>query len=103
MNRLIRTEADLLEAVRARIRELDVTHATVDSISGMADGYTSKLMAGMKGIGPKSWPLLAGALGLALRLDVDPEWVSPAAAAAVAAKPPAWASARHSICRVRWG
>lgn len=71
--KLLRSQADMLDAYRDRIRELGLAHATVDSISGLPDGYTGKLMCGMKNPGPKAHELLCGALGIAFVVQVDQE------------------------------
>lgn len=75
--KLLRTEAEMVQAYRDRIRELGLAHSTVDAISGLPDGYTSKLMCDppMKGIGPKARELLNGALGMGFVVAVDPEQV----------------------------
>jgi hypothetical protein len=63
----------MVEAYRQRIRELGITYATVDAISGLPDGYTAKLMSPkpMKGIGEKAIEGLNGALGMAFVPVVD--------------------------------
>lgn len=75
--KLLRTEAEMVQAYRDRIRELGLTHATVDAISGLPDGYTSKLMCDppMKNIGAKSRELLNGALGIGFVVAKDPEQI----------------------------
>lgn len=74
---LLRTQAEMVEAYRARIRELNISFATVDAISGLPDGYTAKLMSPrpMKGLGEKAIEGLNGALGIAFTVMVDPEQV----------------------------
>lgn len=74
---LLRTQADMVEAYRARIRELNISFATVDAISGLPDGYTAKLMAPkpMKGLGEKAIEGLNGALGIGFAVTVDPDQV----------------------------
>jgi hypothetical protein len=75
--KILRTEFEMMQAYRDRIRELGLSHATVDAISGLPDGYTSKLMCDppMKGIGPKARELLNGALGMGFVVAVDQEQV----------------------------
>ncbi|OPH83036.1 hypothetical protein B2M20_08570 [Nitrobacter vulgaris] len=68
---LIRSTEDLVAAWRARIRELGITHQTVDAIAGWADGYCSKLMCGMKKPGGLSISLMNAALGLGFVAVVD--------------------------------
>jgi hypothetical protein len=75
--KLLRTQAHIVEAYRQRIRELNITYATVDAISGLPDGYTAKLMSPkpMKGLGEKAIEGLNGALGMAFVQAVDSEQV----------------------------
>lgn len=75
--RLLRTESDMVEAYRQRIRDLNITFATVDAISGLPDGYTAKLMSPrpMKGLGEKAIEGLNGALGMGFAVAVDVEQV----------------------------
>lgn len=65
----------MVDAYRARIRELNISHETVDHISGLPNGYTSKLMAPkpMKGLGEKAIEGLNGALGIAFTVAIDME------------------------------
>jgi len=74
---MLRTEADMVEAYRARIRELNISYATVDAISGLPDGYTAKLMSPkpMKGLGEKAIEGLNGALAIGFVPTVDPDQV----------------------------
>ena len=73
MTALLRTDDDVLEAYRARIRELGITHSTVDSIAGWADGWTSKIMCGMKKPGQKTRDTLNQTLGMAFVVVEDEE------------------------------
>ena len=68
MNELARvtTLEELLAAAKARRKELGLSQLLVDEISGMQNGYTGKLEAGMKGLGKLTVPLLLGALKLEL-------------------------------------
>ena len=67
----------MVEAYRARIRELNISYATVDAISGLPDGYTAKLMSPkpMKGLGEKAIEGLNGALGIGFAVAVDADQV----------------------------
>jgi hypothetical protein len=71
---LLRTQGEIVEAYRARIRELGISFATVDAISGLPDGYTAKLMSPtpMKRLGEKAIEGLNGALGIGFVVVVDP-------------------------------
>lgn len=73
MTHLLRTAADIVEAYRRRVAELGLTHATVDAISGLPDGYTSKLLAPtpMKTMSRKAIELLNGALGMGFVVAID--------------------------------
>lgn len=70
--KLITTLDDLIEALRRRRDELDISHETIDAVSGLQSGYTSKVLARMKGLGPVSLPALLGALACGLVLVEDP-------------------------------
>jgi hypothetical protein len=70
--KLITTLDDLIEALRQRRDELDISHETIDAVSGLQSGYTSKVMARMKGLGAVSLPALLGALAVGLVLVEDP-------------------------------
>ena len=69
---VIRNMDQLINVLAARRDELQLTHATLDSIQGCADGYTSKIFAGMKNLGPKSFGEILQALGLAVVVVKDP-------------------------------
>jgi hypothetical protein len=75
MSQPIRSMAELLNAMRARRDQLDISHETIDAISGVPSGYTSKLFAPIptRGIGYKSLGDVLGALGMALVPVEDPE------------------------------
>jgi hypothetical protein len=75
--RLIRNIDDLVEAIRARRDDLDLSHELIDHLAGFQAGYTSKLLAPnpMKGLGRMSMPALLGALGVGLTLVEDPAQV----------------------------
>jgi hypothetical protein len=67
----------MVETYRRRIRELGITYATVDAISGLPDGYTAKLMSPkpIKRLGEKAIEGLNGALAMAFVAVVDTEQV----------------------------
>jgi hypothetical protein len=73
MTETVRDMAGMVEVFRARIRELDLTFATVDGLAGLPDGYCSKLMCGMKKLGPITVQALCGALALGFVPVVDEE------------------------------
>jgi hypothetical protein len=64
--RRIRSRDELLAVIRGRRDQLDIAHVTIDAISGVADGYTSKLLCDppMKQFGPISLDAILGALAL---------------------------------------
>lgn len=68
----------LMNAFRVRVAELQITHLTLDEISGMQSGYSSKLLAPIpkKNLGPMSFEVMLGALGLAVVVVEDPEQVA---------------------------
>jgi hypothetical protein len=71
----VHSYAELIELVRARIAALGITHEGLDHVSGLQSGYTGKLLARppIKRLGPISWDLLFGGLGLAILVVEDPE------------------------------
>lgn len=71
----IRDYPDLVQALRSRRDALNISHETIDSISGLQPGYTSKLLAPkpIKNLGPMSLGSLLGALGLKLVAVEDME------------------------------
>src|SRR5690348_10753754 len=71
----IRSYRGLIEALRARKHELDVSCLTLDHVAGLASGHSGKLLGqGLtKGLGDVSLPLLLDALGLKLLLVPDDE------------------------------
>lgn len=73
----IRSMPELLDALRARRDALNVSHETIDAISGLQSGYTSKLLAPkpIKNLGPITMGPLLGALGLAIVVVEDQEQV----------------------------
>ena len=68
---MVRDIPGMIEVFRARILQLGLTHATVDSLSGLPDGYCSKLMCGMKRPGPIAIDALCGALAIGFVPVVD--------------------------------
>lgn len=74
----IRSMPELIQALRDRARELQLTHETIDAVSGLQSGYTSKLLAPkpIKNLGPMSFESILGALGLAVVVVEDPEQVA---------------------------
>jgi hypothetical protein len=65
----------LLVALRARAEALNVSRATLDDVSGLASGYTAKLLAQppIKSLGAVSLGPMLGALGIAIVLVEDPD------------------------------
>ena len=61
----------IVEVFKARIRELGITHQTVDALAGLPDGYVSKIMCGMKNPGPIAIQALCGALAIGFIPVVD--------------------------------
>lgn len=77
MTQPIRSMPELIDALRSRAHELQITHETIDAVSGLQSGYTSKLFAPVpiKNLGPISFSAILGALGLAVVVVEDPEQV----------------------------
>jgi hypothetical protein len=65
--------SSFLRAVRARVAELDITHETLDAVSGLQSGYTSKLLASppIRRMGPLTIFLMLQSLGMTLLLAED--------------------------------
>jgi hypothetical protein len=74
----IRSVPELVDALRRRRDELNISHETIDNIAGLQPGYTSKLLAPVpiKNLGQMSLPSILGALGLVLVAVPDPEQVA---------------------------
>jgi hypothetical protein len=60
----VRDYASLRAAIDARRRALGITFEALDQISGVADGYSSKLACGLRSFGPMSLPSILDALQL---------------------------------------
>jgi hypothetical protein len=73
----IRSMAELTEALRQRRDTLDISHETIDEISGLQPGYAGKLLAprAPRNLSYNSLGLILGALGVGLELVEDPEQV----------------------------
>jgi hypothetical protein len=74
---VIGDDAELLAAIRQRIDELGITHQTLEAISGVTDGYISKVVGSppQKRISIYTVLLLIEALGLEVRLFERPDLV----------------------------
>jgi hypothetical protein len=69
----IREYGQLVQALRERAEELNVSRETLDAVSGLQSGYSAKLLCQIKGVGRTSLGPLLGAMGVALVLVEDPE------------------------------
>jgi hypothetical protein len=71
--KVITTMTGLLDAIRARRDELDLSHETIDAIAGFPGGYTSKLLAPvpLRGISHMSLTAVLGALCIGLVVVED--------------------------------
>jgi hypothetical protein len=63
----------LVDAVRFRIHELQTTHESIDDVSGLHSGYTSKVAANIKSMGKVSMGPILQTLGLSLIIVRDDE------------------------------
>ena len=63
----------LIEALRARAEELEVSRRTLDELGGLSDGQAAAILANFAGMGPVSLGLILGALGLQLAVIEDQE------------------------------
>jgi hypothetical protein len=78
MRRWIGSREELRALICDRRDELDLAHTTIDAISGLADGYTSKILAPdpIRNFGPESLAVILGALALRIvRVEIveDPQ------------------------------
>lgn len=66
--RTVSTREQLLQVLRDRRDELNIAHTTIDAISGLPEGYVSKVLAPqpIRNIGPTSLRALLGALALGI-------------------------------------
>lgn len=66
----------MLDAVRARVRELQLTYEVLEDLAGTQSGYVVKVIGPnpSRCFGPVSWNILE-ALGLRVVVEVDPEAV----------------------------
>jgi hypothetical protein len=64
----------LLDCIRARKAELDISFEVLDAVSGLQSGYSAKLLAPhpARRLGEVSLACLLGALGLRLIVEPDP-------------------------------
>ncbi|PJG56628.1 hypothetical protein CVM73_03505 [Bradyrhizobium forestalis] len=69
--------AELVEALRQRRDDLDVSNETIDAIAGFPERYTSKLLAprAPRNLSYNSLGLILGALGVALQVVEDEEQI----------------------------
>jgi hypothetical protein len=66
--------SSLLQVIRQRVDELGVTHETLDAISGLQTGYSSKLLCDppLRRMGPLTLFIVLPSLGMSVALAVDP-------------------------------
>lgn len=71
---VIRNGDELVAAFRKRVAVMDISHESLDEISGVAPGYSGKVLAvpPIRGFGPMSFWSIAGGLGVSLALVEDP-------------------------------
>lgn len=72
---IITDPASMLDALRTRIAELQLSYESVDDLAGLADRYCCKLMTQppMRQLGRISYWVLPQALGLRIVLEPDPD------------------------------
>jgi hypothetical protein len=66
----IRSYRDLLVALDRRRNQLRLPHLAVDFEANLQDGYTGKIMCGVRNLGPVSFGGLLRALGVELVMKV---------------------------------
>jgi hypothetical protein len=71
----IRDMAGLVEAIRRRKDELNISNETIDAIAGFQSGYAGKVLAPkpIRHVGYMSLGLILGALGVGLQVVEDEE------------------------------
>jgi hypothetical protein len=71
----IRDMAGLVEAIRRRKDELNISNETIDAIAGFQSGYAGKVLAPkpIRHVGYMSLGLILGALGVGLEVVEDEE------------------------------
>jgi hypothetical protein len=69
---IAREYGELINALRDRAEELNVSRETLDAVSGLQSGYTAKLLVGLKGLGRVSLGPLLGSMGVVLVVMEDP-------------------------------
>jgi len=82
---------ELIEALRARMREINITNATLENIAGLPDGYLAKVVGKgrTKNLGPMSFEMIVQGLGLKLAVFEDH--------AATEKMRPRWAQRKKSL------
>ena len=72
---VVRNYTDLLDVARARMAALSITFETLDAVSGVASGYSAKLLGPnpSKRLGAMSFAAVLGALGIELHAFEDQE------------------------------
>jgi hypothetical protein len=72
---IVRDYAGLVECLRRRAEELDVSRMTLDDVAGLPSGLTGKILGGahVKKLGRLSLGGLLGALGLELVVRENPD------------------------------
>jgi hypothetical protein len=65
----------LIDALRSRAEQLDVSNETIDAAAGWCSSYAAKLLARRpsRALGPLSMGLMLEALGLRLAVVEDPQ------------------------------
>jgi hypothetical protein len=69
----ITSRDDLVEVVRKRQDELNISCETIDQLAGLAERHYNKIACGLKGFGYVSSFLVLTALGLRIKIEEDPE------------------------------
>jgi hypothetical protein len=72
-DRLIRSSADWIAIWRARIADLELSLEEVDSLAGLSEGHTSKILCGKRKPKGETIASLCAALALSQSVSVDME------------------------------
>jgi hypothetical protein len=71
----IRDHSDLADALRAVQNHLGLSNESLEALAGLTAGHADKMLgpSRTKGIGPRTFALLLGALGIRLKVEIDLE------------------------------
>jgi hypothetical protein len=100
--------AELLQTIRNRVAELEITHETLDAVAGLQSGYTSKLLCSppIKRMGAFTQFIVLQALGMKLLAVEDPKQLARVQSRLIkrqVARRPIPSGSRHSVIKFEIG